>query len=124
MSYTLLYDPRGKLTSSIPLDRGRYCALARAVRARPSRPEVSRGDWAQHACTLTDHAALVMREIEKILPALRADDVRRPTAQQLLATGRTIVANDWESSVESACERAGLVLDLYEGLDALGGTPS
>ncbi|GGN65529.1 hypothetical protein GCM10012285_68440 [Streptomyces kronopolitis] len=118
MTYTVLYDPDGRI-EDLPLDREPHEKLARAVLAWTETSNTQPADCTLIALQLTGHARLVAAAVQLQASSLSAGSGRRALAEAILGEASRRLPAPVQDSVRCCQNRARLLRALYERLDGL-----
>ncbi|CAC36714.1 hypothetical protein [Streptomyces coelicolor A3(2)] len=118
-THTVLYDPEGLIEAELPLDRGPYECLVKAVLAWTGHEALAERDYEQIALQLTGHARAVASHVRRRADHLPKDYGPRALADIVLRESEGRLSVTIEGTVRCVQNRARLLRALYERLDRL-----
>ncbi|MET8538000.1 DUF6415 family natural product biosynthesis protein [Streptomyces sp. NPDC005065] len=123
-THTVLYDPDGLIEAELPLDRGPYECLVKAVLAWTGPDALATGDYEQIVLQLTGHARAVASDVRRRADQLPKDSGPKALADVVLREAEGRLSTTLEGTVRCVQNRARLVRALYERLDRLEAAPA
>ncbi|WP_435058358.1 DUF6415 family natural product biosynthesis protein [Streptomyces sp. bgisy060] len=118
-THHVLHDPEGLLTAKLPLDRGPYELLVKAVLGWTDPFALQPGDYEQIALQLTGHGWAVVAEVRYRVDELAHGDPTRALTEVVLREANGRLKEPYSGTMACVQNRARLVRALYERLDRL-----